>query len=314
MTPDQTYIDQIAAAPVRPVFIMGPHRSGTTILYRLLAETGRFNVTTAYHVLHRDRLLSLHFEGKEQEARQELEQYFRGKGLENRTFDSMPISANIPEEYCYALDPQGPRPRITAETLPSFMLFLRKVQQVQSPDRPTLLKNPFDAGNYEYIRQVVPNARFLVIHRNPVDVISSQVHAVRSLLESRNEYVATVVERYRKAYDRRWPIRLGRLAYSPRLPFLARQVERTVVGVADALLEQLRTPRPDVTQTTYPELCARPNETVRRILAALEVDAGGLKDLGSLVSPRKSTLTPDVAPREARIRKRTAEYCNTFGV
>lgn len=37
-----------------PVFILGLHRSGTTILYEMLASTGAFDVLTAWHVIEFD--------------------------------------------------------------------------------------------------------------------------------------------------------------------------------------------------------------------------------------------------------------------
>ena len=94
----------------RPVFIMGHHRSGTTILYQLLAQTALFNLTTAYHVLNRHRLLALHAAGEEPQAREELRRQFEARGLRDREFDSIKITPDIPEEYAYALEPQGPRP------------------------------------------------------------------------------------------------------------------------------------------------------------------------------------------------------------
>ena len=33
---DETYLHQIQGVDFRPVFIIGPHRSGTTLLYRVL--------------------------------------------------------------------------------------------------------------------------------------------------------------------------------------------------------------------------------------------------------------------------------------
>jgi len=45
---DESYIAQIQGLDYRPVFIIGPHRSGTTLLYRVLTEIGSFNTTSTY--------------------------------------------------------------------------------------------------------------------------------------------------------------------------------------------------------------------------------------------------------------------------
>ena len=38
---------------------------------------------------------------------------FEASGLRDREFDSIKITPDIPEEYAYALDHQGPRPRLS---------------------------------------------------------------------------------------------------------------------------------------------------------------------------------------------------------
>ena len=38
---DQPYLERLNGIEVRPVFIVAPHRSGTTLLYRTLAESER---------------------------------------------------------------------------------------------------------------------------------------------------------------------------------------------------------------------------------------------------------------------------------
>jgi hypothetical protein len=126
----------------RPVFIMG-HHGPATILYKLLADTGLFNVTTAYHVLNRDRLLALHASGQEAQAREELKHRFEASGLRDREFDSVKITPDIPEEYAYALDHQGPRPQLSPRNLEGFQRFCRAVTATGSGPAPAL-KNPFD--------------------------------------------------------------------------------------------------------------------------------------------------------------------------
>src|SRR5260370_13247640 len=111
----------------RRVFIMGHHRSGTTILYRLLADTALFNVTTAYHILNRHRLLALHSAGEEPQAREELRRLFEARGLRDREFDSIKITPDIPEEYAYALEPPGPRRQLRPQNLDGFQTLCRAV-------------------------------------------------------------------------------------------------------------------------------------------------------------------------------------------
>ena len=87
------------SAPVelQPVFIMGPHRSGTTILYQLLASTGCFNVTTVFHLLNRDELQRFHFNPAVGEARRDqLVRLLEDRGISTRKYDSVQVSPDLP--------------------------------------------------------------------------------------------------------------------------------------------------------------------------------------------------------------------------
>jgi hypothetical protein len=296
----------------RPVFIMGPHRSGTTILYALLAESGLFNVTTAYHVLNRERLRSVHAAGGEAQARDELRRQFESHGLKDREFDSMKITPDIPEEYAWVLDHRGARPRLGPANLPGFLRFCEAVTATQDPARPLLLKNPFDAANFLYLREALPQATFLYIHRSPVDVVNSQVRAIRSLLEKRNAYVALVVERYRRLYEQPLKLAAARLMYSDRFPFLVTRVARNVARTNDHFLRRGGELGSRCFNLTYDELCTAPARTLTRILGFLGLRDRAGRDYAALVKPRATARLPEVEARRDWIRARNADYCRRF--
>jgi len=54
---DDQYRHKIKNLSYKPVFILGLHRSGTSILYKMLQSTGEFNTLTAYDVVYYNRLL-----------------------------------------------------------------------------------------------------------------------------------------------------------------------------------------------------------------------------------------------------------------
>ena len=298
----------------RPVFIMGHHRSGTTILYQLLAQTALFNLTTAYHVLNRHRLLALHAAGEEPQAREELRRQFEARGLRDREFDSIKITPDIPEEYAYALEPQGPRPRLSPQNLDGFQRFCRTVTATQDPARPLLLKNPYDTGNFLYIQEALPAAVFVYIHRDPVEVVSSQIRAIRSLLEKKNEYAALVVEGYRRLYEQPFNLALLRFLCAVRFPLLVGTVARNLARVNDHVLRHGEQMGDRCFNLTYAELCAAPAQTISAILQFLGRRDVPERDYAGLVKPRRSEPPPEVEARRHRIRARNAEYCRRFGV
>lgn len=297
----------------RPVFIMGHHRSGTTILYKLLADTALFNVTTAYHVLNRHRLLALHSAGEEPQAREELRRQFEARGLRDREFDSIKITPDIPEEYAYALEPPTP-PLLRPQNLEGFKRFCRTVAATQHPVRPLLLKNPFDTVNFLYIQEALPAAVFVYIHRDPVDVVSSQIRAIRSLLEKRNEYVSLVVEGYRRLYERPLKLAWVRLLSSDRFPLLVNRVARNLARVNDHVLRRGEEMGDRCFNLTYAELCAAPARTISAILEFLGWRDVPERDYAGLVQPRRARPLPEVEARRHRLRARNAEYCRRFGV
>src|SRR5437867_8116334 len=63
--PDAPYLAQLKALPSTLVFIMGCHRSGTSLLHHLLAYTGQVNYVTAYDVVHYDSMLFNRVTGRE---------------------------------------------------------------------------------------------------------------------------------------------------------------------------------------------------------------------------------------------------------
>jgi len=296
-----------------PVFITGPHRSGTTILYRILAETGLFNITTAYHVLNRHRLLYLHRKGLEQEARQELAELFARHGLKDREFDSVPITPDIPEEYAYALEPQGRRPMLNRRTQRSFLNFCRKVQSVQSKGRPLLLKNPFDAANFVYTKELLPAARFIYIHRSPADVVNSQIKTLRSLLERKNEYVALVVRRYRQLYEHALQLALVRHFSSDKYPLLFRRVLGNILHTNRYYLQNVHRIEGACYDVTYRAMCSDPNGTIQKILDFLQLHQLGSANYSGLISPRAPSLLDEVSRRTDEIRRKTRAYCDRFG-
>jgi len=298
----------------RPVFIMGHHRSGTTILYQLLAQTALFNVTTAYHVLNRHRLLALHAAGEEPQAREELRRQFEARGLRDREFDSIKITPDIPEEYAYALEPQRPRPQLSPQNLDGFQRFCRTVTATQDPARPLLLKNPYDTGNFLYIQEALPAAVFVYIHRDPVEVVSSQIQAIRSLLEKKNEYAALVVEAYRRLYEQPFNLALLRFLCAVRFPLLVGTVARNLARVNDHVLRHGEQMGDRCFNLTYAELCAAPAQTISAILQFLGRRDVPERDYAGLVKPRRSEPPPEVEARRHRIRARNAEYCRRFGV
>src|SRR5277367_4991891 len=132
--PDDSFLHLLKDVAFRPVFIIGDHRSGTTLLYRILAETGSFAVFTAYHVVNYNEILANHCAGREQEATEALSARFTALGLSNRIIDSVPVGPDAPEEYGFVLD-DSRRPRVQPSNRDRMVEICRKLR-VTSGDKP----------------------------------------------------------------------------------------------------------------------------------------------------------------------------------
>jgi hypothetical protein len=311
---DEPYIAQIRGLDFRPVFIIGPHRSGTTLLYRVLTETGSFNTTSTYHVVNRHRLLALRATGQEQAARDLLDQWFQEKGLRGQEHNSAAITPDLPEEYCFALEHQGKRIVVDQRNLPSFNEFCRKVQMVQDPSRPLLLKNPFDTLNFLYLRDHVPNARFIFIYRHPVDVVNSQIRLLRQTFEKKSEYHALVFRRYRELYDNPLKLGLARLVYSEHLPLMILQTSRYVSRNCDYIMNNAGKLGDAAVGLTYPQLCGDTNAQILRILNFLGIKERTPRDYSKIIREREPKILPEVESRREWLNKRNAAYCRRFGL
>lgn len=310
---DASYLDKIKGTRFAPLFILGDHRSGTTLLYKILAETRCFNIVTAYHVIKYDEVLHNYVEGREGTARGELAETFAELGLTNRVIDGTLVSPDLPEEYGFVIDP-GSRPKVNDKTLPGFIELCTKIQYISNSSRPLLLKNPWDTLSFVYIKKRFPESKFVFIHRHPTAVINSQMRAIRSLLESKNGYAALTARWYQELFDN--PIRLfgARLLFSPTFPILERTVARHVTLICDYFSRNisLLSPR-DYISLRYEDLCEDPDSAIGRTIDFLGVQHSPAGSYKRYIDARSPQLLPEAVKAFHRIRGRLQPYLALHG-
>jgi hypothetical protein len=71
-TRDEPYLALLRDVDFLPILILGYHRSGTTLFYRLLTATQCFNVVSAYHFLRCEKMLFNHVNQREDDAKEQL--------------------------------------------------------------------------------------------------------------------------------------------------------------------------------------------------------------------------------------------------
>ena len=190
---------EIAEQPIRgPLVIMGVARSGTTKLQKVLAASGDFNFLTFWQNFNWASVSGR--PGEPLEARiaeaDAFCRWFDGRSPETKLghhFQALepeeegPLSEGcfvVPSFIGYAEMPSYAR-WLADKPRSIFFEWLRDVLKYQqwqglaSADRPWLLKSPNYNGHEATIRQVFPEARFVVANRSPLETLASMCKLVR---------------------------------------------------------------------------------------------------------------------------------------
>ena len=280
-------------------FILGNHRSGTTWLYQLLAESERFSVLTAFDVITW---------GQAEATPAALAARLTAESITARKGDGVAVSPSLPEEYGYILNNAGYKSWLTPASLGLFAEILTALDD----GRPILLKNPWDYAHFPFLAQAFPRARFVFIHRHPFRVIQSAVGVFRAIWSERDGYVDLLSQRYRRL----WGNPLTRLLFRwLGTGALALDVRSVISGVHRANLNYVEhhvsLPAERRLSVRYEDLCAAPQEQLQRIFDFLEL--GALPPLKTPPRPRHTPLMPELVLRTGRISSRMADYFALMG-
>ena len=293
------------------VFIQGLHRSGTTVLYQMLSESECFNSVWAWHVIRVDEIEA----GCDDfvESQERLQREFDRQGIDSRP-DPMKVHPRMMEEYGFILENRGFGMRLTQQSVPELRHVCDRIRNTQNCELPMLLKNPWDFANGHQIKEWLPSAKFVYIHRDPVSCISSLWRFAKKLVMTPWPYMSMLSNRYGRIVQstpklralqtivRRWPkLFLGLI-----IGHTVRQCKRYL-----RTIELL--PKSDHISITYDELCRAPNETIGSILNHLGV-TGRPIDYRKTINQRKATIDPLVASERTRIRRKLADYLAVVNV
>ncbi|WP_414621094.1 sulfotransferase [Calothrix sp. CCY 0018] len=308
--PDTPYLDLLDKVSFNPIFIMGDHRSGTTLLYQTLAATGCFNFVEAYHIIKYDEILSNHINQTENQAIKELEKLFASQGISDRRVDKVMATPNLTEEYGFILKKvDGERLCIAPENLPIFQQLCRKIQFVSDLDKLLLLKNPWDFSQFMYVNSVVPNAKYIFIHRNPIHVINSKLKAARSLFASYSPYNALLDKSYSELFKKPAKLFSCRIRNSKWFNLGLEQYLKQSIRFSDYFLENIESlSEKNYLSLRYQDLCEAPEVNIHRILEFLSLEPRVTLDYQKLIQPRPIELLPEVKKHRKQITEKLQPY------
>ncbi len=308
---DQPYLADLNGIEYAPVFILGPHRSGTTLLYQLLAETGCFNVVQYYHVNRYDEILHNFHQGLTTTAQHELSETIQSLGMQSRAIDAIKVAPTLPEEYGFVLKRHKGllyRPYLRSSNKAQFDELCRKVQVTSGQALPILLKNPWDYANLPYLQRAFPTAKFIVIHRDPIVTLNSKVKAVRRTMGALNPYSALLDRSYAQMFTSPMRQTMGQAMF----PQVA-NVDIAMIAI-DAMrnyrhvmqwLPKLHIPTIEI---EYDSLCDSPESIIASILRFLGHDAHAAENIETEIARRPVKLLPALAQREQWLQRLFKQY------
>lgn len=307
---DDSLLPRLSDVSFRPVFIMGVQRSGTSILYKLLQETGFFTVTTAYDIIHYDELLYNHQKKRDQQVKKEFTKRLQSEETQTRGIDELQVTADFPEEYGFLLSRKKGIHYLNPTTENLFTQLCQKVAYLSQNNNPLLLKNPFDFAHFLFIRTQFPTAKFVFIHRNPVNTLSSQLKAMHTLFQKKSQYMALLSPWYKKAYDHSLYRLYYQLACSPSNPMRINQLIRTLSTNTNIFLQDIKKlhHKTDYVSIRYEDLCSNPQKTMQNILEFLGYASSMGIDFSSYMKPRYLSPRKEVIKKKKKIEKELYEY------
>jgi len=309
---DQQYLQKLKNIEFQPVFILGLHRSGTSILYKMMTATQCLNSVTAYHLINYNKLLHNYIHKEENYARKELTNFFIKHNQADRGIDRLKITSDFAEEYGFLLGQKSNQMYITSKNLSFFIELAKKIQFISENDKPILFKNPFDMSNYIYIKKVFPNAKFIFIHRHPYKTLSSLFKAVKLIYKKRNPYTTLLYKDYNKTFENPLMLYLSRFSFSSYSPFGMIYLTLFSSKHLKYYMKNIqKLSKKDYISISYEELCNHPQETMQKLIGFLKIKSKKI-DYSSFIKPRKTSLDSSVVKLQKFIYTNMKDYFKNF--
>lgn len=313
-TPDKPYLHLLNDVNFTPVFIQGNPRSGTTLLYNLLARTECFNFVTAYHVINYDEILFNHLNLKENQAKEGLNRHLETLGIRSRMFDEIEVSSDMPEEYGFVLKNSGYWYKLSSKSLARFMEMCKKVQYISGRHSQLLLKSPLDFPNFMFLKSTFPGAKFVFIHRNPIHMINSLLKAVRHSLASVNPVYALIIKDYAKLFNQPMRLFLYRFIVSSHFSLGLRILTRYYASTFKYFLKNIGSlPESDYISFRYEDLCDEPEVNMVKIEEFLGIEPSVSLNYREAIKPRRVELLEEVKRKQGSILDRFEDYLTYCG-
>ncbi|MCP5061067.1 MAG: sulfotransferase [Ignavibacteriae bacterium] len=205
-----------------PIFILGHWRSGTTFLHNLMIQDKNFIFPKIFEVIYPATFLRV---------REKFVDIIKKQKITNRPMDNVKNDPMLPGEEEFAMAALTLKSPLVGWAFPNnfdyyeryltfdevdkaevkewekeYDHYLRKISI--NSDKQLILKSPVNTARIKYLLKLYPNAKFINIHRNPINVFTStkKLHntAIKmSNLQKRKNYDidSRIISTYKKVYE-----------------------------------------------------------------------------------------------------------------
>ena len=309
---DEAHLWKLDSLPDQLVFILGPHRSGTTYLHQTLVDTGAFDYISYYDLVEFDRLIINQETGRREAVIQSLKEEMESFGP-TRGIDHMPITPLHAEEYGFLLEKRyhdiQQTSHISNTDFEPLKTLCRKKRFLSPEQKPLILKNPIDFyDGFIRISEHFPAAQFILIHRHPLTVFNSHILFWRNLIKSKNPWLAKIDRSYDTVFDS--PQLLQAIHLSTLSPRGLQLLFDKLCNAYNFYLDHVSLLASDrAVSLRYEDLCKTPLDVLRRIIHTLDLPIGeGCLD--ARPSPRKMAILPEVERVYRANAERIEPYLN----
>jgi len=307
---------EIGPLPDSLLFLVGPHRSGTTFLHQALADTGCFDYISYYDVTEFDRLIVNSYNAQVDQILSRLQAELASFGA-TRDIDDIPIGPLQAEEYGTLLVRSAfqleSRNNSSSGDYDFLDLLCRKKRRLSKENQPLILKDPFDFYcNFMCIARVFPNARFIFIHRHPFRVINSQLTAERRLYERRNAWYAGLDPTYATTFDH-MPRELEARRQESQSDAATQKIVARLSKACEYYCDNIGTLATERHLTMrYEDLCASPETEWVRLADFLQVNEFPTHKV-PVVRGREINVLPQATAMYAKSSDLFKKYLDMFG-
>ena len=194
---DDEFLHELKDVPVKPIFIMGLHRSGTTFLYDSVSKCFPVANLSLYHIFYYHRLMKSHHEGTEAKYRGTLNRLFRGLGITDRKIDAVYVDDKMVEEYGWMLRNESYHISVHETNKDFLKQICQKLLYVNPGAKSVLLKNPWDTAKASDILKWFPEAKFIYITRDPIYILNSQINAALDLMTGTQPFQTMLLDNFK---------------------------------------------------------------------------------------------------------------------